>query len=130
MPTTVNDVTQKTEMLEIDPKSSEALKSTTNGKTNEQQNEKLEGKTGDKTVEKEEQKEAAKDGVKEENVPVEVEPKTGLSFPVVLEDGKQLNALGMRKKSMLGLGIKIYGFGKNTFFVFNIIIMHSVSTVR
>ncbi|KAL8471246.1 hypothetical protein ACS0TY_028156 [Phlomoides rotata] len=108
MPTTVNDVTQKTEMLEIDAKSVEALKST----TNEQQNEKMEGDAGDKSVEKEVQKEATKDGVKEENVvPVEVEPKTGMSFPVVLEDGKRLNAVGMRKKSMLGLGIKIYGFG-------------------
>ncbi|KAI3950170.1 hypothetical protein MKW92_044484 [Papaver armeniacum] len=48
---------------------------------------------------------------KEENVPVQTEPKTGVSFPVRLGDGKQLNAVGMRKKTILGLGIKIYGFG-------------------
>ncbi|XP_038997832.1 fatty-acid-binding protein 1-like [Hibiscus syriacus] len=48
---------------------------------------------------------------KQEEVAVEVEPKTGVSFPVKLDDGKQLNCVGVRKKSMLGLGIKIYGFG-------------------
>ncbi|XVE67859.1 hypothetical protein DITRI_Ditri09bG0021600 [Diplodiscus trichospermus] len=42
---------------------------------------------------------------------VEIEPKTGVSFPVKLDDGKQLNSVGLRKKSMLGMGIKIYGFG-------------------
>ncbi|KAJ8775250.1 hypothetical protein K2173_020254 [Erythroxylum novogranatense] len=47
----------------------------------------------------------------EEEVAVEVEPKTGVSFPVKLDDGKQLISVGLRKKSMLGLGIKIYGFG-------------------
>ncbi|XP_068645558.1 chalcone isomerase-like protein 1 [Aristolochia californica] len=46
-----------------------------------------------------------------EEVGTETEPKTGVSFPVKLEDGKQLNAVGMRKKSVLGLGIKIYAFG-------------------
>ncbi|KDO38980.1 hypothetical protein CISIN_1g043688mg [Citrus sinensis] len=46
-----------------------------------------------------------------EDIAVEVEPKTGVSFPVKLNDGKQLNCVGLRKKSMLGLGIKIYGFG-------------------
>ncbi|KAH9790985.1 Chalcone isomerase domain-containing protein [Citrus sinensis] len=45
-----------------------------------------------------------------EDIAVEVEPKTGVSFPVKLNDGKQLNCVGLRKKSMLGLGIKIYGF--------------------
>ncbi|GMI68376.1 fatty-acid-binding protein 1 [Hibiscus trionum] len=48
---------------------------------------------------------------KGEEVAVEVEPKTGVSFPVKLDDGKQLNCVGVRKKSMLGLGIKIYAFG-------------------
>lgn len=48
---------------------------------------------------------------KEEKVEFETEPKTGVSFPVKLDDGKQLNAVGMRKKSMLGIGVKIYGFG-------------------
>ncbi|KAH1128730.1 hypothetical protein J1N35_000108 [Gossypium stocksii] len=37
---------------------------------------------------------------------VAVEPKTGVSFPVKLDDGKQLNCVGLRKKSMLGLDIK------------------------
>lgn len=41
-----------------------------------------------------------------------MEPKTGVSFPVKLDDGQQLNCVGLRKKSMLGVGIKIYGFGK------------------
>ncbi|OVA20604.1 Chalcone isomerase [Macleaya cordata] len=49
---------------------------------------------------------------KEENVvDVQIEPKTGVSFPVKLDDGKLLNAVGVRKKTILGLGIKIYGFG-------------------
>ncbi|KAE8691624.1 putative aldose 1-epimerase [Hibiscus syriacus] len=51
---------------------------------------------------------------KEEEVAVEVEPKTGVSFPLKLDDGKQLNCVGVRKKSMLGLGIKIYAFGVYT----------------
>jgi len=46
-----------------------------------------------------------------EKVQSEIEPKTGLSFPVKLDDGQQLNAVGVRKKSMLGISIKVYGFG-------------------
>ncbi|CAK7328135.1 unnamed protein product [Dovyalis caffra] len=46
-----------------------------------------------------------------EEVAVEVEAKTGVSFPVKLDDGKQLMSIGLRKKSMLGMGIKIYSFG-------------------
>ncbi|KAL9458320.1 hypothetical protein AB3S75_007230 [Citrus x aurantiifolia] len=46
-----------------------------------------------------------------DDIAVKVEPKTGVSFPVKLGDGKQLNCVGLRKKSILGLGIKIYGFG-------------------
>ncbi|XP_012445138.1 chalcone isomerase-like protein 1 [Gossypium raimondii] len=42
---------------------------------------------------------------------VAVEPKTGVSFPVKLDDGKQLNCVGLRKKSMFGLGIKVYSYG-------------------
>lgn len=49
--------------------------------------------------------------VKTEEVGVEVETKTGVSFPVKLDDGKLLNCVGLRKKSMLGMGIKIYAFG-------------------
>ncbi|KAF9590227.1 hypothetical protein IFM89_032005 [Coptis chinensis] len=40
-----------------------------------------------------------------ENIAVEVEPKTGVSFPVKLADGKQLNSVGLRKKSLLGVGL-------------------------
>lgn len=47
----------------------------------------------------------------EEGVAMEIEPKTGVSFPVKLDDGKQLSCVGLRKKSMLGIGIKIHGFG-------------------
>lgn len=45
----------------------------------------------------------------------------------MLVDGKQLNCVGLRKKSMLGLGIKIYGFGNvlyikiSVFFWFNLL---------
>ncbi|PQP97760.1 fatty-acid-binding protein 1-like [Prunus yedoensis var. nudiflora] len=46
----------------------------------------------------------------EEEVALEIEPKTGVSFPFKLDDGKQLGCVGLRKKSMLGMGIKIYGF--------------------
>ncbi|KAI3784682.1 hypothetical protein L1987_43785 [Smallanthus sonchifolius] len=42
---------------------------------------------------------------------VEVEQKTGVSFPLELSDGKELKAVGVRKKSVLGLPIKIYSFG-------------------
>ncbi|KAJ8750406.1 hypothetical protein K2173_014321 [Erythroxylum novogranatense] len=56
-------------------------------------------------------KEAILEKPKEEEVAVEVDPKSGVSFPVKLDDGKQLIGVGLRKKSMLGLGIKIYGFG-------------------
>ncbi|KAG8384875.1 hypothetical protein BUALT_Bualt04G0163800 [Buddleja alternifolia] len=123
MPTTVNDVTEKTEMLEIDPKSGVALKATIKDEIsetepklteNEHGKEKLEGESENKSVEKEEkieQEKQTKQAFKEEDVPVEVEPKTGVSFPVMLADGKQLKTVGLRKKSMLGLGIKIYGFG-------------------
>ncbi|XP_026405427.1 fatty-acid-binding protein 1-like isoform X2 [Papaver somniferum] len=47
-----------------------------------------------------------------ETVAVQIEPKTGISFPVTLDDGMELVAVGLRKKSILGLGgIKVYGFG-------------------
>lgn len=49
---------------------------------------------------------------REEEVGVEVEPRTGVSFPVRQEDGKQLNSVGLREKSILGVGLKIYGFGE------------------
>ncbi|GLT52464.1 hypothetical protein SLA2020_258100 [Shorea laevis] len=47
-----------------------------------------------------------------EEVAVEVEPKTGVPFPVKLDDGKlQLNCVGVTRKSILGIGIKVYAFG-------------------
>ncbi|OWM71506.1 hypothetical protein CDL15_Pgr005693 [Punica granatum] len=48
---------------------------------------------------------------KKEEVGVEIDPNTGTSFPVKLEDGKQLNCVGVRKKSIIGFGINIYSFG-------------------
>ncbi|XP_050224339.1 chalcone isomerase-like protein 1 [Mercurialis annua] len=51
---------------------------------------------------------------KEEEVGVEVEAKSGVAFPVKLADGKHLISVGLRKKSMLGMGIKIYAFGMYT----------------
>ncbi|KAI3725982.1 hypothetical protein L1987_65779 [Smallanthus sonchifolius] len=47
----------------------------------------------------------------DKEMPVEVERKTGVSFPIELSDGKELKAVGVRKKSVLGLPIKIYSFG-------------------
>ncbi|KAG9446732.1 hypothetical protein H6P81_012860 [Aristolochia fimbriata] len=69
-----------------------------------------EPKDGVEKGETTEEASAPKEG-KEEVVGTETEPKTGVSFPVKLEDGKKLNAVGMRKKSVLGLGVKIYAFG-------------------
>ncbi|GFZ19048.1 hypothetical protein Acr_27g0007870 [Actinidia rufa] len=89
MATTMEEVIAKAETVEIEPKTAEEPKN--------------------ETVE--EDKQMPKDEAKKEEVPVETEPKTGVSFPVQLDDRKQLNAVGLRKKSMLGIGIKIYGFG-------------------
>ncbi|KAK9117302.1 hypothetical protein Sjap_016249 [Stephania japonica] len=47
----------------------------------------------------------------EEVIRVETEAKTGVSFPIKLSDGKMLSSTGARKKTIMGLGIKIYGFG-------------------
>ncbi|KAJ0971959.1 hypothetical protein J5N97_019918 [Dioscorea zingiberensis] len=74
-------------------------------------------KLGDITMNEEnaktdqEDQEAAKDVKEEEEVKTEVEAKTGVSFPMKLADGKQLNAVGIRKKKILALGINIYAFG-------------------
>ncbi|GLT52466.1 hypothetical protein SLA2020_258060 [Shorea laevis] len=47
-----------------------------------------------------------------EEVAVEVEPNTGVPFPVKLDDGKlQLNCVGVRRKSILGMKFKVYAFG-------------------
>ncbi|XP_059644544.1 chalcone isomerase-like protein 1 isoform X2 [Cornus florida] len=113
----VEDVSAKTKMVEIEPKTGVVLKTRipeevkvcgteakiTNGETEKKMNcENGKEPNGDIVTQEE---------AKKEEIPVEVEPKTGVSFPVKLDDGKQLNAVGLRKKSMLGLGIKIYGFG-------------------
>ncbi|KAL5860550.1 hypothetical protein ACOSQ4_001846 [Xanthoceras sorbifolium] len=55
--------------------------------------------------------EVQKEKEAKEVVAVQVEPKTGVSFPVKLDDGKQLICVGLRKESVLGMGIKINGFG-------------------
>ncbi|KAF6157491.1 hypothetical protein GIB67_004429 [Kingdonia uniflora] len=44
-------------------------------------------------------------------VAVEVEPKTGVSFPVELSDKMKLYGVGIRKRSFFGIGLKIYGYG-------------------
>ncbi|KAF3793661.1 Fatty-acid-binding protein 1 [Nymphaea thermarum] len=41
----------------------------------------------------------------------EIEPKTGVAFPLTLENGKRLHATGLRKKKVMGLSFKIYAFG-------------------
>ncbi|OWM71505.1 fatty-acid-binding protein 1-like [Punica granatum] len=66
--------------------------------------------TGEVKSVKVEEKETVADK-DEEQVGMEIDPNTGTSFPVKLEDGKQLNCVGLRKKSMLGFDIKIYSFG-------------------
>lgn len=117
MASMVEDVTANTEKLEVDPTNVtakggddfETEAKTENDKTNLKEENGVDNKAPDTDVqEPEEQK-------KEEKVEVianEVEPKTGVSFPVkIAADGKQLKTFGLRKKSILGLGIKIYSFG-------------------
>lgn len=58
-----------------------------------------------------------------DDIAVEVELKTGVSFPAKLDDGKQLNCVGLRKKSILGLGIKIYGFGNVPYIKISVILV-------
>ncbi|XP_031480645.1 chalcone isomerase-like protein 1 [Nymphaea colorata] len=41
----------------------------------------------------------------------EVEPKTGVAFPLTLENRKRLHATGLRKKKVMGISFKIYAFG-------------------
>ncbi|XP_028118698.1 fatty-acid-binding protein 1-like [Camellia sinensis] len=110
MATTAEEVIANTDMVEIEPKTGVALKPQT------PQDEKANSTTMPKIANSETQNEAVqkdwpKDETKKEEVPVETEPKTGVTFSVKLDDGKQLNTVGSRKKSMLGMGIKIYGFG-------------------
>lgn len=105
----MDDVISKAEMIEIEPRTGVAIKAETpkeerglNLNATEHNGEKSAEEPKSETVEEEKRK---------EKVEFETEPKTGVSFPVTLDDGKQLNAVGIRKKSMLGIGIKIYGFG-------------------
>lgn len=106
----LGDVTANAEMVETEPKiDTESLSS--NGESTMKDNGKCEN--DGKAVEEPnsvskvatEQEEA-----KKEEVAVEIEPKTRVSFPFKLDDGKQLGCVGLRKKSKLGMGIKIYGF--------------------
>ncbi|KAF7129633.1 hypothetical protein RHSIM_Rhsim10G0016600 [Rhododendron simsii] len=126
MPTsTMDDVISKAEMIEIEPTTGVAIKGETrkeekglnatdhNGEKSaeEPKTETAEEEmrnTGKQPIDGDVPKEEEK---KDEKGEFETEPKTGVSFPVKLDDGKQLNAVGIRKKSMLGIGIKIYGFG-------------------
>lgn len=114
MSTTVHhDAIEKTEMSDTDPKRGVALCPATNGEGNGQAKVKPEGEEDEKPVGKEakiEQEQLTIQAMREEDVPVELEPKTGISFPVVVA-GKQLNSVGLRKKSVFGISIKIYGFG-------------------
>ncbi|CBI34853.3 unnamed protein product, partial [Vitis vinifera] len=107
MATTVEDVIAKAEMVEIEPKTGVALKPQLlkEEKVNGTEPKPMNGVKADEVGKNE------GDEGKKEEVAVEIEPKTGVSFPVKVEDGKQLNAVGLRKKAILGLGIKIYGFG-------------------
>lgn len=131
--TTVDEVIAKAETIEIDSKTGVASK-TQNGVEKENGVDALkeaasgsagkdgvECENGAKAVQEPKKEEANGEKVevhgdqvneeKVEEVAAEVEPKTGVSFPVKLDDGKMLNCVGLRKKSMLGIGIKIYGFG-------------------
>lgn len=127
----MDDVISKAEMIEIEPTTGVAIKAET------PREDKGLNATGEKsaeepkieTAEEEEMRNSGKQPIdgdhvpkgeekKEEKVHFETEPKTGVTFPVKLDDGKQLNAVGIRKKSMLGIGIKIYGFGILTIPVF------------
>ncbi|KAK9271716.1 hypothetical protein L1049_002079 [Liquidambar formosana] len=124
MATTVEDVIAKTETVEIDPKA-QTLKAENVIANGEKAKENVNCENGKEAAEKnervQEEKEAAgkepdtavvlKEEEKKEEVAVEIEPKTGVSFPVKLDDGKHLNSVGLRKKSMCGMGIKIYSFG-------------------
>lgn len=122
----MDDIISKAEMIEIEPKTGVAMKAETPTEErglhgNDHNGEKSAEEPKYETVEEEEKQNGEKQPIggevrkeeekKEDKVEFETEPKTGVSFPVKLDDGKQLNAVGMRKKSMLGIGVKIYGFG-------------------
>jgi hypothetical protein len=60
---------------------------------------------------------AADDELKNEAKMEEVEPKTGISFQLKLDDGKQLGSAGLRTKYALGMNLKIYAYGNFFFFL-------------
>ncbi|CAN4081732.1 unnamed protein product [Withania somnifera] len=102
MPTTMKDVTAKIDAVKstMDKEKVSEGEPITTETTEEKPNE----------AKSDPEKEPNGATFKGEEVPVEVEPKTVVSFAVKLENRKQLKAVGLRKKSMLGMGIKIYGF--------------------
>ncbi|PQQ13203.1 fatty-acid-binding protein 1-like [Prunus yedoensis var. nudiflora] len=102
--------TAKAEMVETEPKIDKVNgteSTSSNGESIAKDNGKCEN--GGKAVEEPNSVSKVATG-QEEEVALEIEPKTGVSFPFKLDDGKQLGCVGLRKKSMLGMGIKIYGF--------------------
>ncbi|CAI9111467.1 OLC1v1011692C1 [Oldenlandia corymbosa var. corymbosa] len=112
--TTVDEVTAKLETTAVEAQKATMKEQAAGNEAAETEppKEKMEESTHQEAVEEEKQKnqtivEEEEDG----EIPVEVETKTGVSFPIRLEDKKQLKAVGLRKKSMLGVGIKIYAFG-------------------
>ena len=107
MSTTVENVVAKTPDVEIDPKS--AAEKVTNGAAKEGSHEN--GTKATAGAEEEAKQENVQEQVVKKEVPLQLEPKSGVSFAVELDDGKQLFAAGLRKKSMFGVGIKVYGFG-------------------
>ena len=58
------------------------------------------------------------DELKNEAKMEEVEPKTGISFQLKLDDGKQLGSAGLRTKYALGMNLKIYAYGNFLFLFF------------
>ncbi|PON47616.1 Chalcone isomerase [Trema orientale] len=105
MATTLDDVT----VTDVNSKSQNPEKE--NGLKSKEAKEEA-AKDSGKGAEEPKDEKAEEGKVEDEEVAaVEVEAKTGVAFPVKLDDGKRLNCVGLRKKSMLGLGIKIYGFG-------------------
>ncbi|KAF5178556.1 Fatty-acid-binding protein [Thalictrum thalictroides] len=100
----VEDVTSKTEKLDVDE--AKSTDGQVENEANKMKNELVVDEQNNKSLD-----EAEAIPKEEEKVAQEIEPKSGVSFPVKLADGMQLNALGIRKKTLLGLGIKIYSFG-------------------
>ncbi|KAK6913064.1 Chalcone isomerase [Dillenia turbinata] len=117
--TNVEEVIAKAKRVEIEPKTGIAIKvENTDGATpdtaySEKENRRVNGEDSEevpKDKKVEEEKPKVEETLKEE-VALETEPKTGVTFPVKLDDGKQLKTVGVRKKTILAMGIKIYGFG-------------------